>query len=189
VIGGAGLLVAALLAGCSSGMDVSPGALVSGGRDLQKEQETAQRLAAVQVCPNIQVRQGTQVIRKYAPGKEGDPAGVLYQGTLTRFARECTPTPEGGTAISVGIAGRLIAGAEGTAKGSLTATLPIRVVLVQSGTEVLYSELHNVEATVSETQASVGWTKVVDGLVVPFQTETKGVVIYVGFDEGAPPKS
>ena len=81
------------------------------------------------------------------------------------------------------LAGRLINGPTG-ATGDVA--LPLRIVLVKDGTEVLYSQMHPVTATIAPGQGSVAWTQVVDGLTVPYQPGGAGsFLIYVGFDEGA----
>jgi hypothetical protein len=167
-------------------MDTNPGALVSGGRDLEAEQETVRRFAAVQVCPEIQIREGTQAMRLYERGKQGDPAGLTFQGTIGRFARECRVAPDGGTVINVGVAGRLISGPTG-ATGSVD--LPLRVVLVKNGSEVIYSQVHPVSSALAPGQASVAWTQVVNGLTVPYEDVPSRYLIYVGFDETEPARS
>jgi hypothetical protein len=181
---GLGLLLAATVAGCSGGgVDASPGALMSGGRDLAKEQEALEQFQPVQTCPRVQVRQGTQVVRKYANGKDGDPEAVTYQGTLSRFARECKQGADGGTTIRVGVYGRIIAGAA-AGDGGVSTKLPLRVVLVKNGNEVLHSELVQVDAVVPPGEGSAGWTRVVEGLSIPYYTDDPSFVIFVGFDEG-----
>ena len=62
--------------------------------------------------------------------------------------------------------------------------VPLRVVLVRNGDQVMYSQIHSVPATISEGQASVLWTQVVDGVTVPAAESSGRFVIYVGFDEG-----
>lgn len=181
---GIAIVLALGLAGCSTvGVDdLNPGALVSGGRDVEKEQEALRRYAVVEVCPEVQVRDGTQMLRRYERGKDGDASALTFQGTIGRYARECRPDPAGGgTVIKVGMAGRLISGPTG-ATG--TVDLPLRVVLVKNGSEVAYSQLHSVSATIQPGTASVGWTQVVDGIVVPPQTVPAQYLIYIGFDEG-----
>jgi hypothetical protein len=177
------MVVAAGLSACSSGgMDMNPGALVSGGRDVAKEQETVRRFAAVQVCPEVQPRQGTEVLRQFARGKQDDPDALLYQATLRTLHRECAVSADGGSVVKVGIAGRLIAGPSGF---DGQANLPLRVVVLKNGNEVLYSQMHPVAASVTPGQGSGPWTQVVDGITIPYQSDAGRFVIYVGFDEMA----
>lgn len=180
------VVLAAGLSACStvSEMDMNPGSLVSGGRDIAKEQESLRRFQVVQVCPEVQVRQGTEAVRSFVRGQEEQATGLRYQGSITRYARECNAMADGGTALKVGVAGRLIAGAAGF-EGS--ATLPLRVVLLKNGAEVVYSQVHPVSASVPAGQGSAAWTQVVDGITVPFEEVPARYVIYVGFDEAGQP--
>ena len=169
------------LSACSSGgSDFNPASLASGGRDLEKEQESLREFAAVEVCPQIQIREGTQAVRRYASGRDGDPQALAYQGTIGRFARECVPAPGGGTSIKVGVAGRVLSGPAGAPQ---SVSLPLRVVLVKNGSEVLFSELQQVSVAVPGGTGSIPWQQVVAGLNIPPQAESASYLIYVGFDE------
>jgi len=181
------VVVAAGLAGCSSGAsDVDPAALIGAGRDPAAEQAALQKYAAVAVCPVVQVRDGTQLFRVFERGKENDLTGVRFQASINKFARECHTDPAtGATTVKVGIAGRLLNGPNG-ATGA--ATLPVRVVLVKNGDEVLYSQLRKVTATIAPGGTGVTWTEVVDGLTIPPTAAEANYIVYVGFDEG-PEKS
>ena len=55
------LALAATLSACSSDSGFSPRSLVSGGPDPKTAQETLERFAVVAVCPEVQVRDGTQI--------------------------------------------------------------------------------------------------------------------------------
>lgn len=169
----------AVLSGCSTASDMSPGALLSGGRDPVKEQEAAEIFRPVEVCPQVQVRDGTQMMPVYERGRQGDPAGLRFQATVGKFSRDCR-TSEIGTTVRVGVAGRLLAGPSG-ATGRVD--LPVRVVLVRNGDEVLYSKLHLIPAEIAPGTAATNWAKVVDDVVIPLGTGQSRYVIYVGFDE------
>ncbi|WP_181705895.1 hypothetical protein [Chthonobacter rhizosphaerae] len=171
--------VVSVLAGCSTVGDMSPGAVMSGGRDLAKEQESAELFRPVEVCPQVQVRDGTQVMPVYERGKQDDPSALRFQATVSKFSRDCR-TSEVGTAVRVGVAGRLLAGPSG-ATGQVN--LPVRVVLVRNGDEVLYSELHVIPAEIAPGTAATNWSKIVENVVVPPDAGQSRYVIYVGFDE------
>lgn len=182
-----GMVVAAGagLAACSSGPSLDPGTLMTGGRDPAAEQAALARYAPVAVCPPVQVRDGTQLLRVYEAGKQGDMSAIRFQGTIQKFARECHTDPATGiTTVKVGVAGRLLSGRSG-ATGS--ASLPMRVVLVKDGDTVLYSQLHKVDTGIAAGESAVTWTKIVDDISIPPAPGTN-YVIYVGFDEG-PAKS
>ena len=174
----------AVLPACSSmgDTDMSPGAILSGGRDLEAERRTVEQFAVVTVCPEIQVRDGTQMLRIFERGRQDDMSAIRFQATVQKFARECRTDPATGvTSIKVGVAGRMLSGPSG-ATG--TVNLPLRIVLVKNGDEVLYSQLHPTAAEIPAGQASVLWTQVVDGITIPQQPEGR-YVIYIGFDEAA----
>lgn len=174
----------AILPACSSvgDMDFNPGALVSGGRDIEAEQRTQAEFAPVAVCPEIQVRDGTQLLRIHERGRQGDLTAVRFQATVQKFARECRTDPATGiTTVRVGIAGRMLSGPSG-ATGAVN--LPLRVVLVKNGSEVLHSQLYPTTAEVPAGQASVLWTKVVEDVTIPAPVDGR-YIIYIGFDEAA----
>jgi len=174
------MALAMALSACSSGSGFSPRSWVSGGTDPQLEQETLEKFAPVAVCPDVQVREGTQMMAVFEKGKEGDYAAVRFQGTIRKFARECRTDASGTTTIKVGVAGRLLAGPNG-ATG--TATLPVRVVLVRNGDEVLYSKLYPLDVTIAPGSAAADWDFVAPDVVVPGDKSQGNFVIYVGFDE------
>lgn len=186
-IRGAAVASLAALSACSSNggdTDMSAGALLSGGRDVAAEQVAAQRFAAVSVCPEIQVRDGTQLLRIFERGKEDDLTAVRFQGSVQKFARECrTDGSTGATSVRIGVAGRLLAGPSG-ATG--TVTLPVRVVVVRNGDDVIYSKIFKVPATIAPGTSAATWAQVAEDVVIPADRSDGRFVIYVGFDEGKP---
>lgn len=182
---GAAVAMAGTLAACSSmaEKDLSPGAILSGGRDAAAEQQALAEFAPVAVCPEVQVRDGTQMMVIYEKGKQGDPNAIRFQGTIQRFARECqTDRLTGITSIKVGVAGRLLSGRSG-ATG--TVSLPLRVALLRNGDELVYSKLHPVSATINTGESAFSWTQVVQDIQIPREIAQSRFVIYVGFDEGS----
>lgn len=174
------LALATMLSACSSDSGVSPRSLVSGGTDPQVEQETLERFASVAVCPEVQVRDGTQMLVVFEKGKEGDYGAVRFQGTIRKFARECRTDASGTTTIKVGVAGRLLTGPNGATGAT---TLPVRVVMVRDGDEVLYSKLYPLKVTIAPGTAAADWDLVAPDLVVTGDKSQGNFVIYVGFDE------
>lgn len=178
---------AALLASaCSSGGfgDISPREWIAGGTDKEAEQASLERFAKVTVCPEVQVRDGTQLLRVLDTAKGAAPDTIRFQASIRKFARECHTDPTtGATTIKVGVFGRMLAGPSG-ATGSNK--LPVRVVLVRNGDEILYSQLFDADATIGPGMNSVDWTVIAEGLTVPADKSSGGMVIYVGFDETQP---
>ena len=174
------LALAATLSACSSDSGFSPRSLVSGGPDPKTAQETLERFAVVAVCPEVQVRDGTQMLAVFEKGKDGDYGAIRFQGSIRKFARECRTDASGTTTIKVGVAGRLLAGPNGATGG---ATLPLRVVRVRNGDEVLYSKLFPVSVNIAPGTAAADWDLVAPDLVVTGDKSQGNFIIYVGFDE------
>lgn len=174
------LALAITLSACSSMSGFSPRMMLAGGADPKAEKETIEKFAPVAVCPEVQVREGTQMLAVFEKGKEGDFSAVRFQGTIRKFARECHTDASGTTTIKVGVAGRLLAGPNG-AVGA--ATLPVRVVMVRNGDEVLYSKLYPQNITIAPGAAAADWDFVAPDLVVTGDKSQGNFVIYVGFDE------
>jgi len=180
------LALAVALSACSSGGDgFSARSLIAGGPDPKAEQATMERFAPVAVCPKIQVRDGTQMLAVFEKGKEGDYHAVRFQGTIRQFARECTTDASGTTTIKVGVAGRLLAGPNGATGAT---RLPLRVVLVRNGDEVLYSKLFPVDVTIPQGSAAADWQLVAPDVTVTGDKASGNMVIYVGFDENTKKK-
>ncbi|MCR4281587.1 MAG: hypothetical protein NUV72_00935 [Bauldia sp.] len=187
------LLSAALVASCASTTDGSgskPGGLFA--RDPNKNVVTVANDDSTSIeayiqqgyCPPVQVRPGTEALVIYDRGHEDDPAFIRYQGSIGQTARECHPDGTGGLSIKVGIAGRLTAGPKG---GAGSATLPIRVAVVkQHGNTVFYSQVFKVPVTVVAPQFSGDFAEVADQINVQLGPGDRDLIIYVGFDEGAP---
>lgn len=174
------LALAMALSACSSDNGFSPRTLVSGGPDPKTEQETLEKFATVAVCPDVQVRDGTQMMAVFEKGKEGDYGAIRFQGTIRKYARECRTDASGTTTIKVGVAGRLLAGPKGATGATV---LPVRVVLVRDGDEVLYSKLYPVNVTIAPGTAAADWDLVAPDVVVTGDKSQGNFVIYVGFDE------
>lgn len=181
------LALAVALSACSSGGGdgLSARSLISGGADPKAVQDTMEKFAVVAVCPQVQVRDGTQMLAVFEKGKEGDYTAVRFQGTIRKFARECTTDASGTTTIRVGVAGRLLAGPNGATGAT---SLPVRVVLVRNGDEVLYSKLYPVSVTIAPGTAAADWDLVAPDVIVPGDKASGNMVIYVGFDESTKKK-
>ena len=59
-------------------------------------------------------------------------------------------------------------------------SLPLRVAVTRDGTDVLYSELHSIAATLSESQPSKPWATVIENVQIPDQGTLR---ILLGFDD------
>jgi len=170
--GGAAAL-AAVLAGCGTASVVPSRSAVSEffEASTQERQTVDPALLAPPIaCPQVNIQPGTEAIRREAG--EGGREALRWQASITETARECRETEEG-TAIRVGVRGRVI---EGPAGAPDAVELPVRVA-VREGGEVTYSRLHAV--SVARTGPSQDWAFVDEAVLVK---DPESAQIAVGFD-------
>lgn len=167
---GAALAAALTLAACGGGTKDAVGSFFQAGAE-QKEIDPELIRPAVQ-CPPVTVQLGTEALRRTSG--EGAEEKLRWQASITKTARECRKT-EAGTAMRVGVSGRIVEGALG---GPSRFELPVRIA-VREGSETTYTKLHKV--TVERTGTSQSWALVDEGIVVKQPNITE---ILVGFDGG-----
>lgn len=179
------------LAGCGSsdsiGSSFSPSKILSGTISGPKEMDPAV-YAKTPVCPEALVRDGTEFMPIFEPGKTNDFEAVRFQASVQRVARDCEDAIGGGITVRVGVAGRVLSG-KSAATG--TVTVPVRVA-VTAGDKVLYSKLTTTQVTVQAPDYSALFSVVDDGITLSI-AESQAATIYVGLDGkgdvGAPKKS
>lgn len=163
------------LAGCGSSGEGIGGGIMS--VVVPKPQEMDPKIwASTAVCPEVEIRDGTEFMPVFKPGKFGDPASILFQGSIQRVARDCD-TEGDNLRVRVGVAGRVLSGPTG-ATGA--ASVPIRVAVVV-GDRVIYSKLHQAAVNVQAPDYSALWS-IVDDQVVMTIAESRDATIYAGFD-------
>lgn len=133
-------------------------------------------------CPQVVVRDGTETYRTYERGFDGDPGHVIYQGGVTRTARECEFIAPNAIRIKFGVAGRVITGPKG---GPGTVELPLRAAFVGRGGEPVWTQLYRVQTTVMPGETVAQFQQVEDNLYyeVPEGQHINDFVVYVGFDD------
>jgi len=133
-------------------------------------------------CPQVVIREGTETYRTYERGFDGDPGHVIYQGGITKVARECDFVGGNAIKISFGVAGRVITGPSWN-NGPIK--LPVRAAFVRTGGEAVWTELYNVEPTMIPGETVVQFVQVEEEVYyeVPEGDHINNYVIYVGFDE------
>lgn len=179
-----GALCVSALAGCGSiglNSDKAESAgktFISGGGtsepDVDRSVFTSQAY-----CPEIEVRADTYILAVYARGKQDDPEGLQYQGSIRKFARECNRVGNGEMAIKVGVSGRVVAGPSPT-RGAIT--LPVRIAVTGKDDTLLASQLVPIEVDLAASGGSASWSRVVEDIRVPIEGAAK---VYVGFDNKA----
>ncbi|MDK9697074.1 MAG: hypothetical protein OEL76_11830 [Siculibacillus sp.] len=132
--------------------------------------------AATPVCPNVEIRDGTEFMPVFKPGKFGDTSQILFQASVQRVARDCDMEGEN-VRVRVGIAGRVLSGPTGATGAS---NVPVRVA-VTVGDRVVYSKLHQAAVDVQAPDYSALWS-VVDDAVVLSIADSKEATIYAGLD-------
>ena len=183
----AALMGFAFLGACNTSGTQSENSVAETLQLGQQNQETEQ--AAVQdlraFCPKPIIRAGTETYRTFEDGVTRDDPGALnalrFQATVTELARECNYL--GGTlGMRIGIKGRVINGPTG-ATGTIET--PVRVAVVNTAKEVLYSRLHKVPVTIPEGATTARFSFIDEDVLVPAPTG-RSLIVYVGFDEGPP---
>ncbi|WP_420392432.1 hypothetical protein [Acuticoccus sp.] len=165
--------MALLLAGCGgalTGTKNAVGSLLSAGAGPDAP-EPVQAEPEAPRCPTVRVQSETELLRR--DDGTGTAAGLSWQASIAKTARECTAAGEG-VAVRVGVAGRVVEGPSG-ASGSVS--LPVRVA-VREASGVTYDKTHAV--AVALDAPSKGWAFVDEAVIV---AEPRGAVIYVGFDD------
>ncbi len=134
-------------------------------------------------CPPVQIRAGTEALVIYDKGHEGDPNSVRYQASIGKTARECH-TAGSSLMLKVGVAGRLVAGPKGAA-GNFA--VPIRIAVVaQHDSKVFYSQVLKQPVTLSAPDFGSDFSAVMDNISFDITPDDHDLIIYVGFDGGAP---
>jgi hypothetical protein len=175
-----------LIAGCSATLDRVG---LGGGKSETVQDQTAQAGTEGQInlrnyygsgyCPIIEVRDGTQIIRKYQRNDEPTPDSVVWQASISETARQCSEDPNGTMTLRIGVSGRVLAGPKG---GPSDVTVPVRVAVVKYQEAVLASELYKETVTIGPDLSTV-FRRVYE-ITVPSPGEDRDYLIYVGFDEG-----
>ena len=132
--------------------------------------------AATPVCPIVEIRDGTEFMPVFKPGKFGDPSQILFQASVQRVARDCDMEGDN-LRVRVGVAGRVLSGPTGATGAS---NVPIRVA-VMIGDRVVYSKLHQAAVNVQAPDYSALWSVVDDGVVLSV-ADSKEATIYAGLD-------
>lgn len=133
-------------------------------------------------CPPIVVREGTETLRRYVAGNEGDPQAVVHQGALIKTARECRYAGDEVVTIRFGVSGRVVLGPAG-APG--TVELPIRAAFVAPGEPPVWTNFYRLPVTVLPGETVADFAQVEENLTYTITPEgpITNFIIYVGFDE------
>lgn len=176
----AGLLLA--VAGCQSGDSGGgsggDGFLGFGGTKQAPQVKEGQVLASElrAFCPRVTVREPEGAINRYAKGGEGDSTKLSFQASITESTRSCNRS-SGMLAMQVAVAGRIVPGPAGA---PATVTLPIKVSVVRSDGEVLYSKVYNHQVALAGNQVQQFLYNDTN-VVIPIPADGT-VAVFAGFD-------
>jgi hypothetical protein len=135
------------------------------------------RFVGPDYCPELRVPDGTQLVREYVPGHEGDPKEILWQASVGKTARECLYDLQNNLTLKIGISGRVITGPKG-APG--TVTVPLRVAIEKFKEGIVKSEYLPLTVTIPATNSTT-FTEVRE-IVIPTPAE-RDYIIRVGLVE------
>lgn len=171
-------LVAAVCAGTLGGCGNTAETIISGGQ--QPIEISPATFAPPVVCPPMELKPNTYLIRKFVRGKEDQREGLLYQATVEDWANTCTALPDGRRQMKLGFSGDVTSGPAW--KGG-EVTLPLRVAIVSGsdGSKPLASEILTVPVTLGADSPSENWTLIEDKFTVDANASVK---VVFGFDEG-----
>lgn len=175
--------LAAMVAACGGRTTGDVTSLLMGPSGTERQEIASERPDQSGVrCPRVSIRDGTETLRVYEQGFEGDPERLRHQGSVNEVVRECDIAPDGSMELRIGVAGRLITGPVGSA-GDFE--LPVRAAVVRRGGDSVWSELVRVPATVQPGDTSVRFRHVTETIAVELpEGDAPGhYIIYVGFDE------
>ncbi len=178
-------LVAASLTACTSislpgfkKRPVDPGTPIGTGAPANPDEIDLRRYLGPDYCPDIRVREGTEVLRRYERGQEEASSAVVWQASIGDTARECLYDTQGNLTLRIGVSGRVIAGPKG---GAGEINLPLRIAVVKYQEEVFYSELKKLAINIPPSNSTV--FRNVYEVTVPSPGRDRDYLIYIGFDE------
>jgi hypothetical protein len=128
-------------------------------------------------CPELRVPDGTQLVREYVRGHEGDPKEIVWQASVGKTARECLYDLQNNLTLKIGISGRVITGPKGSAG---PVTVPLRIAVEKYKEGMVASEYYPLSVTIPPSNSTT-FTEVRE-IVVPSPAE-RDYIIRVGLVE------
>ena len=133
------------------------------------------KLGPTTKCPPVTIQPGTESFSVYADDVVG-AFSVRHQATIVDTATECN-LAGGLLSIKIGVRGRILAGPKST-YGDVS--LPLRIAVTRDAEVLVYSEIHVIPTSLSETETSKPWAKVFENIQVPDEGTLR---ILLGFDD------
>jgi len=167
-------------AGCQSGGVGNVLGLGGGEKEKQPVVAPEGKILASELlayCPRITVKEDEATKTVYVKGGDGDPSKLAYQMSISDSTRSCS-RQTGMLAMEVALAGRVVPGPAVTPG---TITVPIRVMVVQGGGDVLYNQVFNQQVSVGSQAQQFVFKE--SNVVVPIPAD-KSLQLFAGFDQG-----
>ncbi|QFU15805.1 hypothetical protein [Microvirga thermotolerans] len=114
-------------------------------------------------CPPVDIMEGGSAIQAFAGGRVGEQSGLRSQIAISNLARECLGQPDGSTVVKVGVEGRALLGAGGTAGRY---DVPVQIV-VKRGSTVIANRSRRVSVAIPAGDTQGTFAIVEEGIVVP----------------------
>lgn len=171
--------IAAILSACQMFGGGDRGAKATTAASAKEKPIDIRRYLGPDYCPELRVRTGTEVARKYEAGHDGEPGFVVWQASIGKTARECLYDGQGGLTLKVGVSGRVAAGPKGGP--GVAASLPLRIALVKYKEAILANELLPLSIAIPP-ENSIVFNEVRE-LNVPSPGEARDFILLIGFDE------
>ena len=157
---------------------VDPGTPLNAGTPANPGEVDLRRYLGPDYCPDLRVREGTQMLRRYERGKEDEAGSLIWQASIGDTARECLYDQQNNLILRIGVSGRVLSGPKG---GPGVVNVPLRIVVLKSPEPVLYSELKPLAITIPAANSIV--FRNVYEVTVPSPGSNRDYLIYVGFDK------
>jgi hypothetical protein len=168
------------LSACQSGGGTLGALNLGGGQDgAQSGQETITVQELTAYCPAVTLSETGTVQNSYLRGGDGDAAKLSYRAAITDTTRSCTYA-DGRTAMTIGLAGRVIPGPAGSAG---TVRLPLRITVYQDTSEI-HSQRIDHDVAITDTAGATQFMLVDRSFSMPNPT-SRNVRVVVGFDAAA----
>ena len=175
--------VALALGSCMGGSDPSQTSAITAASTAEGGESEAidvRRYLGPDYCPELRIREGSQLVRRYEPGHIDDPAHVIWQASLGRTARECLYDLEGNLTLRIGVSGRVIAGPKG---GAGPVEVPLGIVVEKYQEAELAAETLMLSVNIPPGNSTT--FSEVREITVPSPGTDRDYLIHVGFGEKA----
>jgi len=114
-------------------------------------------------CPPVNIFEGGAAIQAYSGGQVGDATALRSQVAIGQLARECVGQPDGSTIVKVGVEGRALVGAGGSAGRY---NVPVHIV-VKSRSNVLANRSRQISVAIPAGDSQASFAVIEDNIVVP----------------------